>query len=374
MQAQYATQSAILEAQSVEEKTLLGREHLVAPATLVREMVLKGEFLPADEIEATRLAWNAKPGTINHPVDEDGNFVPASSPDQLEAHSVGQLFNINASTGQLKGEVWIDKERSSQVAEELDATDPVEMLLDGETVEGSVGYYYERFAADGKHDGQEFDAVQVNIQPDHYALLPDSKGECSIDDGCGIGRNEVSALRSPVRALYNSAEKFGIKTPAFGVNECKCNMVDIERLVEETAFDRETLEAWDEDQLEALDESISQSDDNDGTDDSGTDNHDGEELAEQVANSVMEQVNSRLEEFEKQQEAEEREELTAQIVRHSDMSAEELEEWSTNQLSTLADQVTPKGGVYVGSTGSGEESSGDDFSFGLNGRHLEEAD
>jgi hypothetical protein len=194
MKKQYATQALQFggAADEVRVETLRGREYVVATAVLVREMVLKGEFLPFDEIEQTQLAWNAKPLTISHPRTDEGEFIPASTPSQFESHVAGMLFGVEARSARssLEGEVWFDRERSAQVADELGRDDPAEQLLDGETVEGSVGYWYETFPTEGEVDGDEFNAVQVNVQPDHYAALPNAEGECSVGDGCGIGRDD----------------------------------------------------------------------------------------------------------------------------------------------------------------------------------------
>lgn len=380
MNSNYATQRATLTANADEVRTedLHGREHVVAPVTLVREMVLKGEFLPFDEIEATQLAWNAKPGTITHPTNESGDFVPASAPDTFESHRAATLFGVEtaATTNSLDGEVWIDRELSTSVADDLDRDDPAELLLDGETVEVSVGYWYQRFEADGEHDGESFDAVQVGIQPDHLALLPNAEGECSIEDGCGAGRDDAAgaAMRAPLSALKRGAERLGV---SFGAacaecsGACTCDETGestddqsaantdmsndkIERLAEQSAFDAETLEEWDEDDLDALEESLADDDGDTDTDTATNDGGDGdgvdmESLKEDLREDLREDIAA---EVRADMQADDREELVSQIAAQTGDDPEEYEDWSFEQLEKFAETVTPQDGVYAGRAGA----------------------
>lgn len=395
MQRQYATQRATLgvNADDVRTEELRGREHVVAPVTLVREMVLKGEMLPFEEIEATQLAWNAKPTTITHPRNDNGDFVPASAPAQVESHAAGSLFGVEgrSASRSLQGEVWIDRERSAAVAESLDRDDPAELLLNDETIEVSVGYWYERFAADGEFEDEEFDAVQVGIQPDHLALLPNAEGECSIADGCGAGREDAagaamrSGLSAPLAALRRTGDRLGLNFGAAG-DECgetcdDCGGVsihndgsghdtpvtsmddkDIQRLAENSAFDAETLRGWDEDDLVALEESIDASDDNGG-------DPSPDDLADQVADRVLDRVDERFEQYEREQTAEEREQLAREIATQTGGDPEELLDMyeTVDQLETLAENVGVSGGVYAGRAGArSADGVDDDWELGAN--------
>ncbi|MDL5361359.1 DUF2213 domain-containing protein [Halalkalicoccus sp. NIPERK01] len=413
MQSKYATQSATLAAQADEVRTedLRGREHVVAPVTLVQEMVLKGEFLPLEEIEATQLAWNAKPSTITHPTNQSGDFVPASSPAQFESHAVATLFDVEASSASraLEGEVWIDRERSATVAEDLDRDDPAEMLLDDETVEVSVGYWYQRFEADGEHNGTEFDAVQVGVQPDHLALLPNSTGECSIEDGCGAGRDDAagaamntqsgaptSILQWGAQRLQNLGIDFGGACDGCGgtcdahdgggsdPNDTEDTMNDrIRELAEQSAFDAETLEEWDEDDLASLEASLDTSNsNNDGG--SPTNNDNGADTDD----AVLEELQSLREEMVTEDDVEtivsqkatedKREDLIQDLVAHTGKDPEDYEDWGTEQLEAHAEVVVPNGGVYAGRSGGASSQSnsndGSDIPIGVGDRYLEEAD
>lgn len=198
MTRNFATHSTRLTVNADEARTeeLHGRTHVVAPVTLVREMVLKGELLPFEEIQRTAMAWNGSPVTVTHPRDEDGGFLPASmDAAEFEAHAVGHIFNTetNPDRRALEGEAWLDAQRSAETAEGLDRNDPAGMLLDGESVEVSTGYWYRKNRDAGTYDDTEYNATQADVQPDHLATLPNGQGECSIEDGCGAGRTAAAA-------------------------------------------------------------------------------------------------------------------------------------------------------------------------------------
>ena len=56
----------------IHRETKYEREYLVAPVVAVTEGVLKGEFLPGEEIENAAPIFNDKPLPVGHPKSEDG--------------------------------------------------------------------------------------------------------------------------------------------------------------------------------------------------------------------------------------------------------------------------------------------------------------
>lgn len=207
----FATQSANLRVHSDEVRleTHDGRDHVVADCTLVREMVLKGQLLPFGEIQRTALAWNGAPVTVSHPTTDDGEFLPASQDaEAFETYATGRLFNVEADENSraLVGEVWLDADRAEQSAEALGRDDPAALLEEGEgPLEVSTGYWYRQENASGEYDGEEYDAVQMDVQPDHLAVLPNSEGECSLEDGCGLARpDDGSAAAAAASSDFQS--------------------------------------------------------------------------------------------------------------------------------------------------------------------------
>jgi DNA-binding protein H-NS len=239
--AAFAIHSATVNAADVRVATLDGRPHVVAPVVAVTDGILKGDYLPAEEIDAAAAAFNGVPLPIGHPTDGRGNYVTANTPERVARESVGRLFDARADDGALKGEVWLDVDKSlrrggaddgdpeyaaplallhdhlsdtqrDELGEALSAyarpaahaaVDDVDAVLsaareqyvaDSETpdvLEVSTAYWYTADRESGVHDGTQYDAVQRDLRPDHLALLPNDVGECSVEDGCGVPRTNA---------------------------------------------------------------------------------------------------------------------------------------------------------------------------------------
>lgn len=169
---------------AVRTETLNGKEYLVAPVVAIREGVLNGELVPAEEIGKQFQAWNGVPVTINHPK-LNGEYVSASSPEYL-GEEVGRFYNVQFDGNALKGDIWLDVEKINQLGGE--ALIALERLQKGLPVEVSTGYWAESTNESGVFRGQDYTAVQSRIIPDHLALLPNGIGACSWEDGCGAPR------------------------------------------------------------------------------------------------------------------------------------------------------------------------------------------
>jgi len=172
-------------------ETVDGVEYLVAPAVMVREQVLNGEFLPADEIQKSVEGWNGRPLTVLHPVDDNGNPVTANSPEAVARFQVGRIFNVSydPDSTKLKCEIFFDiskKDKSPGAKAAYDA------ISNGEPLEVSTGYFVNEttkvFVGEGADDEQEMTA-QHQLMPDHFALLPNDIGACSWEDGAGVRNN-----------------------------------------------------------------------------------------------------------------------------------------------------------------------------------------
>jgi len=181
-----------------------GDSYLVAPVVAVAEGVLNGGFLPYSEIQMSAPGWNGVPLTVNHPEGDDGEFVPANQSDVLERFQIGRFLNAEADDDgrRLAGELWIKQASVEWMSENVDdlgeeATQTVEMLKNGDPLEVSTGYWHGVENDAGEFEGQEYDEVQVDLLPDHLAVLPNSEGACNWDgdsttSGCGAPRTQMS--------------------------------------------------------------------------------------------------------------------------------------------------------------------------------------
>lgn len=161
-----------------------GKQHLVVPVIMVREIVLNGALIRAEQILAH--TWNGVPVTVSHPMKGD-LYVTANAPDILEKYCVGRIFNARLEDNKLHAEAWIDIEIATRnypglVARLKSGTPPMDV---------SVGYYPTVINKSGEFEGKTYNEVHTELKPDHLALLPDEEGACSWKDGCGVRANRM---------------------------------------------------------------------------------------------------------------------------------------------------------------------------------------
>ena len=176
---------------TIRTVSLSGGEYVVFPVVPIREGVLNGHFVSSREIERSTPGWNGRPLTLGHPKDQDsGDYVTANSPGAWEKYGIGWVFSAGFVDGRMVAEGWIDKARIAALGRD----DLVDGLLTGVHMDVSTGYFCDVVQKDGVFKGDKFNGVQSGIVPDHLALLPDERGACSWDDGCGIPRVNIGGI------------------------------------------------------------------------------------------------------------------------------------------------------------------------------------
>lgn len=161
-----------------------GQQYLVVPVVMARAGVeMNGAVIQESDLHAA--SWNGVPVTVTHPKDSNGNDISANSPDVLEKYKVGQIFNAKVEDGKLKAEAWVHVDKAG---EEL-----IDRLQSMDAMDVSTGYF------SVIHNGEYKD-----IKPDHLALLPNEKGACSFDDGCGVRSNFMNKLMTNIRKVFGS--------------------------------------------------------------------------------------------------------------------------------------------------------------------------
>lgn len=169
--------------QEVEEN---GRRYLVTPVVAIREGVLNGEFVPAQEIAISTDQWNGVPITIGHP-QLDGNPVSlVQHPDVISDVVIGEFRHAAFDGKGLHGEIWIDVELAEKAGE--DGEYVLSQLRGEDPMEVSTGYIAAVNHQSGTFGEEVYSGVQAGIIPDHLALLPYEQGACSWSDGCGTPR------------------------------------------------------------------------------------------------------------------------------------------------------------------------------------------
>lgn len=219
----------------VQHKEHQGRDFLVVPVVMMVEGVHHGSHGPLlhtiEELGRFPASWNGIPIVVDHP-EIDGEYVPANSPDVLDARMVGRVYNTTVKGQKLVAQAWLDEERLRQISSVLLA-----QIEGGEQIEVSLGMFTEELQSTGEHNGEQYEAIAQNHRPDHLALLPGGTGACSIADGCGIRANNKKGGQSQVENVENllktlkefNKEGFAVNNFITDVNQGYKEIVDAVR-------------------------------------------------------------------------------------------------------------------------------------------------
>lgn len=199
--------------EGLRHATHMGREIIIAPSVLLVEGVLNGShgplYYPWQEIENSIKLWDDQPLVVYHP--EPGRT--AKDPDVLDTHCIGRTYNSKADKPKARTECWFDVERTKNVDMRV-----YELLEDGKSIEASTGLYTENEDAEegAVFNGREYKAIARNYHPDHFAVLPDQVGACSLADGGGILVNSIREGKPLDRlALASLMGLAGLRPPIF---------------------------------------------------------------------------------------------------------------------------------------------------------------
>lgn len=163
-------------ARNSRRETTDGIDYLVVPVVMARIGVeMNGALI--DEAELFPASWNGVPVTLGHPETET---LTANTPQALEKWGLGRIFNAHLDDGALKGEAWIDIAKADKLRPGL-----IQILENPDApMDVSTGFF------SATEEGGDGVARRTDIKPDHLALLPDERGACSWDDGCGVRANK----------------------------------------------------------------------------------------------------------------------------------------------------------------------------------------
>ena len=173
---------------NIRRETLNGQEHIVAPITMIVPGVLNGNhgplLYPIETLRDHPERWNGMPIVVDHPM-LNGMDVSARDPAILNTQGIGQIFGTNAN-GKLTAEAWFNVEATRRINHTI-----LDALERGNPFELSTGLITEPTSQGGTFNNEKFIGVVESFEPDHLAILIDSKGACSLQDGCGVLVNKT---------------------------------------------------------------------------------------------------------------------------------------------------------------------------------------
>jgi len=169
-----------------------GREYRVASASIIVPGVLNGSkgalHYPPEEVQANPGVWNNVDLVVYHP-QVNGQHVSAKDRSVPRESFIGFTRNDKFEGGKRRVEAWFDVQAVKNYDTVLRSQGKPEImprLEKGEPIELSTGLFTDNEARSGSWNGKGYTHVARNYRPDHLAILPDQKGACSLDDGCGV--------------------------------------------------------------------------------------------------------------------------------------------------------------------------------------------
>lgn len=154
---------------------------------VVDDVVMNGGLYPADEIAKSYASLEGTPAPLDHPVDADGNFISASNGDGLQKFYVGAINkNVSYKNGIVESDVVVNKAqalahpRGQEFIDRLASKDPIHI---------STGLMLQKEQAVGNSKGKDYTWRAVNMTFDHVAILLNSQGAGTPEDGVGMWTN-----------------------------------------------------------------------------------------------------------------------------------------------------------------------------------------
>jgi hypothetical protein len=164
-----------------------GREHLVVPVVALLEGVIHAvnaqtpELVPLSTLQKAAESFNGRPVTLGHPR-KNGVQCSAQDPTAAASH-IGTIRNSRIVGKKMLCEALIEKSRAKQLDAEMYLA-----LMNGEPQEVSIGASVVTDRTPGTFNGKPYMASWTFADGDHLAFLPDSRGACSVEMGCGTHR------------------------------------------------------------------------------------------------------------------------------------------------------------------------------------------
>lgn len=183
--------------------------YIIEDVPFIKPMELSGGYVPRANIEAKTPLWDGVSSTLRHARNAQGKPIPASRRPDLQLGSVEEPYFDGEYT---RANIRVEKDR-------LDAVDGADTLRtkleNGEPINVSSQYAPAPLEP-GEYDGAYRSNVERIVRPDSVALLPEKRGRCSIEDGCGINPQLVANAEVHVPMTRNAAHGEDMDATAVG--------------------------------------------------------------------------------------------------------------------------------------------------------------
>jgi hypothetical protein len=153
--------------------------YIIENVPFVKPMELSGGYVPKESIEETAPLWDGAPATLQHARDSSGQPIAANRKPEIH---LGIAEDPSFDGEFVRANIRITKDR----LEAVDGAEAVREALENEEPIDVSSQYAARDLPAGEYDGAMHENVEEITRPDSIAILPNQRGQCSIEDGCGI--------------------------------------------------------------------------------------------------------------------------------------------------------------------------------------------
>ena len=338
---------------------------MVIPVIMAQEGVMNRFFYPSEEFDGWANTWDGVPVPINHP-EIEGVAVSARSPRIQELNSVGYVFNSKYEDKKLKGEIYLNLEK----VKKLNADYLIQSFENGEIIEVSTGLYSNVEMVSGKYGDDEYDAIVRNIRPDHLALLPNTVGACSVEDGCGASisvnscqcggvcggkknsQKEISKLLNlslekkyndlvyiidiyDNSVIYEFGKNRSVYKESYAINDANVVILedDAQEVIQKTSYQALNLSGGNNNMTEIQNEEIKEEEATEETPEEGT-----EEATEETTEETTEEIKEETTEEVKAETEEATEEATEEVKENEETEIVENQLIDNEKKDFLANQ------------------------------------
>ena len=189
--------ATVVNRDAVRRETIDGVEHIIVSSfTLPDNVVMNGGLYPAEEIEKSFSSLERTLAPVEHPIDNDGNFLSASDPIAIHNFHAG-AFNVNVT--RKDGRVHIEKFINVQQALKsekgkrlLDRINELETNNSPRPIHTSTGVFLVPNILEvpvTNEAGQEYTWIASEMVFDHDAILLDTVAAAQPSQGVGMAVN-----------------------------------------------------------------------------------------------------------------------------------------------------------------------------------------
>lgn len=183
---------------NISEQVIDGETHIVINGVvpIVDDVVMNGGLYPAVEIDKgySSLEGNLMP--LDHP-QLDGKYISAQDVRAVNKFHVGAWAkNVRKENGKVLVDMYVNRrfaEGSENGKRLLKRLDEMKTNQQAEPIHVSTGLILNKQEKTGTSKGKKYRWVATNMQFDHIAILLDSKGAATPEDGVGIFVNRDGA-------------------------------------------------------------------------------------------------------------------------------------------------------------------------------------